>query len=185
MASEKKKRGRPSKFNPVFIERAYEYCLIGATDEELATYFCVHVDTIYEWNNKYPEFSEAKKRGKIEADRKIAHSLFQRASGMTILKQQAIKLTTKTPVLDKDGKPTRAMAQTETIEIVTLEEQIPPDPASMFFWLKNRQPKYWRDKHEQQITGKDGEPLPPLIVNHYHTGYEIPETTGEDEKDDE
>jgi hypothetical protein len=28
----------------------------------------------------------------------------------------------------------------------------PPDPTSMIFWLKNRQPQKWRDKHDLDIT---------------------------------
>lgn len=34
-----------------------------------------------------------------------------------------------------------------------------PDPASMFFWLKNRRKDQWRDKQEIGFTNKDGEDL--------------------------
>jgi hypothetical protein len=32
----------------------------------------------------------------------------------------------------------------------------PPDPTSMIFWLKNRQPQDWRDKQEHEHTGPGG-----------------------------
>jgi len=31
-------------------------------------------------------------------------------------------------------------------------KQYPPDPTSAIFWLKNRQPKIWRDKQEEETT---------------------------------
>ena len=42
-------------------------------------------------------------------------------------------------------------------------EHFPPDPTSMIFWLKNRQPDKWRDKRE---TGDDeGDAPPPVKID--------------------
>jgi hypothetical protein len=38
-------------------------------------------------------------------------------------------------------------------------EQLPPDPSSAIFWLKNRRPEEWRDKVVSELTGKDGGPI--------------------------
>jgi hypothetical protein len=150
----KKTGGRPTKYKPSYPSQAYEYCLLGATDAELADQFEVNVDTIHEWKKKYPEFSDSIKRGKYKADAEIAQTLYNRAKGMTLTRQVAIKLTTKRPFVGKDGKPTGLTVQEEEIEIVTLEEQIPPDNVSIIFWLKNRQPAEWREKQEIDHTTK-------------------------------
>ena len=150
--------GAPTKYNEAYNEQAYKLCLLGATDATLADFFEVHVDTIYEWKNVYPIFSESIKKGKYSADSSIAQSLYDRAKGCRITKQSAIKLTTKEPVLNANGEPTRSMKQTEKIEIVDLEEDVPPDTTAAIFWLKNRQPKEWRDKqiveHEGSIDNR-------------------------------
>ena len=72
---------RPSKFKPEYIEQAENYCLLGATDAELAKFFKVNVDTIYEWKKVHPEFSDATKTGKEVADQRVVNSLYQKACG--------------------------------------------------------------------------------------------------------
>lgn len=140
--------GAPTKYKEEYAEQAYKLCLLGATDAKLADFFEVDLSTISNWKNQHIEFLESLKRGKYAADAEIADALYNRAKGMTIIEQQAIKLTTKAQGVDKDGNPTRAFGQTERIEIVELSREIPPDTTSIIFWLKNRQPKEWRDKVE-------------------------------------
>jgi hypothetical protein len=38
----------------------------------------------------------------------------------------------------------------------TTTKYFPPDPPSIFFWLKNRQPDSWRDKQTQVLENPDG-----------------------------
>ena len=38
-------------------------------------------------------------------------------------------------------------------------EIVPPDTTAAIFWLKNRRSDEWRDKQEQEISGKDGAPI--------------------------
>jgi len=146
--------GRPTKYKEEFAEQAKKLCLLGATDAKLADFFDVNVDTIQEWKKTHAEFSDSIKRGKYYADSEIAQSLYDRAKGCVVTIQQAIKLTTKTP--DANGK----ISQTEEIQIVDLDMEQPPDTTAAIFWLKNRQPAEWRDKHDidstvsiTQITG--------------------------------
>ncbi len=145
--------GAPTKYKEEFNEQAYKLCLLGATDSSLADFFDVCVDTINEWKKVHPEFSVSIKKGKASADAVIANSLFEKAKGCRVSKQVAIKLTTKRPVLNKDGEPTRQIEQSEDIEIVDVEEDLPPDTVAAIFWLKNRQPKEWRDKQEVELGG--------------------------------
>lgn len=145
--------GRPTLYKEEYNQITYVLCLRGATDAELADTFGVNVDTIYEWVDTHEEFSESRKKGKAYADAIIANSLYERAKGCTVKRQTAIKLTTKSPVKNAAGEPTRIMKSTEKIQVVTLEEELPPDTTAMIFWLKNRQPKEWRDKTDIEHSG--------------------------------
>lgn len=125
------KLGRPSKYKEEYAEQAYNYCLLGAIDEQLASFFDVSVTTINTWKETYPDFLASIKKGKEQADLEVTQSLKKRASGMKLKKQ----------VVKEGG-------------IVEIEDEIPPDTTAMIFWLKNRQPKIWRDKQETEHSGR-------------------------------
>jgi len=125
------KQGRPSKYKEEYADQAYNYCLLGAIDDQLASFFSVDVSTINNWKNDYPEFLDAIKKGKEKADLEVTQSLKKRASGMKLKKQ----------VVKEGG-------------IVEIEDEIAPDTAAAIFWLKNRQPKIWRDKQETEHSGR-------------------------------
>lgn len=110
---------------------------VGMTDQEVADIIGVTRVTINNWKKKDPAFFIAIKRAKRLADKQVQDSLYSRACGVDV--QEFRK--------DSDGKT-----------IVT-KKKLPPDPTSMIFWLKNRQPERWRDKRETEVTGKGGEPL--------------------------
>lgn len=133
---------RPSKYRPEFDEQARKLCLLGATDIELADFFEVSEDSIHEWKKVHPEFSESIKKGKAQADGEVADRLYQRALGF------------EHPEIDL-RVVNGAIVETPITKIY------PPDTAAAIFWLKNRQRGKWRDKVEQEITGKDGAPLVP------------------------
>lgn len=126
---EESKRGAPTKYKEEYNDLAYKFCLLGATDEKLATFFDVNVDSIYEWKNVYPEFSESIKKGKDIADAEIANALYHRAKGYSHP--------------DVDIK----MYEGQIIQ-TDLTKHYPPDTAAAIIWLKNRQPDQWRDKQE-------------------------------------
>lgn len=76
-----KARGRPSAFQPEFVEQAERLCLVGATDDELARVFNVSNTTINNWKRAYPRFLAALKRGRDEADSAVARALYLKALG--------------------------------------------------------------------------------------------------------
>ena len=126
---EKAGRGRPTKYKPEFAKQAYKLCLLGATDKRIADFFEVTESTLNLWKQEHPEFSESLKAGKEEADAIVAQSLFHRATGYSH------------PDLDikmYKGKVIRT----------DLVKHYPPDSTAAIFWLKNRQPRMWRDKQE-------------------------------------
>jgi hypothetical protein len=130
--------GRPTKYKPEYAEQVFKLCLLGATDAEIANFFEVDERTVNNWKNDYPEFFQSIKDGKEKADAEIANSLYNRAKGY---KQQTVK------VFQYQGDPV----------IVPVVEHVAPDTGAAIFWLKNRQPKRWRDRVEH--TGADGGPI--------------------------
>jgi hypothetical protein len=38
-------------------------------------------------------------------------------------------------------------------------KELPPDTTAMIFWLKNRKRDQWRDRVDNEHTGKDGGPI--------------------------
>jgi hypothetical protein len=124
---------RPTKYKEEYPKQAYKLCLIGATDAQLANFFEVNPDTIYEWKKVHEEFSESLKRGKQIADGEVAKSLFHRAKGYS---HKAVHIS------NYQGEIT----QTDIIK------EYPPDTTACIFWLKNRQSEMWRDKREYAVN---------------------------------
>lgn len=137
-----KKGGRPTLFKDEYVDMAERLCLLGLTDVELAKAFDVHVDTIYEWKNVHPKFSEALKAGKEMADAEVAKKLFKRATGYS---HDAVKIV--------------ADARTGAEHIVPYTEHYPPDTTACIFWLKNRQRDKWRDRVDQTLSGDPENPI--------------------------
>ena len=50
--------GRPTSFHPDMCEQAHNYCLLGATNDELAEFFGVSPSTIDNWIAGHPDFGE-------------------------------------------------------------------------------------------------------------------------------
>lgn len=130
--------GRPSSYRPEYAELAYKFALLGITDERLAEFFDIVPQTLYNWKEAHPEFLEALTRGKEEADANVAKSFYHRALGYS---HEAVK------IFNNDGQPM----------VVPYTEHYPPDTGACLSWLKNRQPKLWRDRIEH--TGADGGPI--------------------------
>ena len=138
---EKNVGGRPTKYDEKYNEQAYKLCLLGANDKEMADFFQVDEATLNRWKIEYPEFRESLTRGKIGADANIAKSLYHRALGYS--HKETITATFQGKI-------------TDTMDVI---KHYPPDTPAATLWLKNRQPKLWRDKQEIEHTGPNGSAL--------------------------
>lgn len=121
--------GRPSEYRSAFAHLAFEHCLLGSTDEQLAALFQVSTRTIYRWKNEHPEFCHAVNTGKRSADAAVAKGLYKRATGMVI---------PKIHVSNYKGE----------VSITNIQEYLPPDVTAARIWLFNRQPENWRAEVE-------------------------------------
>lgn len=128
---------RPTKYQEAYAEQARKLCLLGYTDAELADFFEVSETTINNWKHEFPAFLESIKKGKSFADADIVDNLYNRALGYTTKEKREEKTA--------DG-----------FKEVEAEKHVPGDVTAMIFWLKNRQPKLWRDKQEVEQSGDLG-----------------------------
>jgi len=123
------KTGRPTDYKLEYCQLVYNYCLLGATDKELAEYLEISEATLNNWKIEHPEFIESIRAGKEDADARVAKSLHKRATGY-------------------DQKVDKVMQYQGEAVVVPTVEHIPPDTTAAMFWLKNRQSKNWRDRQE-------------------------------------
>jgi hypothetical protein len=59
--------GRPTLYRPEYCEMLVQHMAEGLSYSSFAAVADVCFDTLYEWEKVYPEFSEAKKRGRPKA----------------------------------------------------------------------------------------------------------------------
>lgn len=137
--ADKSAGGRPSAYEPEYAVQAEKLCELGATDDELADFFGVNRSTVYRWKLNHNEFCNAIKSGKAHSDERVERSLYQKATGYDYVEQMAFKV--------KAGK------DEERVEVVEVTKHAPADTTAGIFWLKNRRPGEWRDKHEHDHTG--------------------------------
>lgn len=127
--------GQPTKYKPEYDNIAKMLCERGAVDRELADALQVSTVTIQNWMSLYPSFGEAVRHGKAAVfDPKVERALAQRAIGYSVDCEE-VKVT-------KDGDIIR----------YPVRKHFAPDVTACIFWLKNRQPKQWRDVQSHDHT---------------------------------
>lgn len=109
----------------------------GLTQQQIADNLGINVDTLIEYKKKYPDFSEALKKGKEVVDIEVENALLKRALGYTI--------TLYEEKVDKDG----------CVHNLKKDVHVPGDTTAQIFWLKNRKPKNWKDKQNSENTSDD------------------------------
>ena len=112
----------------------------GLTDEQIAHNIGIAGRTYYEWQERFPQFAQAIKKGKAPVDIQVENALLKRALGQIVKVKKPIKLKHKGQI------PGKGLIEEERIEYAEEEIYIPPDTTAQIFWLKNRRPDKWRDK---------------------------------------
>lgn len=130
-----KKTGRPSKFPSINLIQLKKLVLAGLDDNAISDFFGFTKQTFCNFKNKYPEFFDSLKEWKKTADERVERSLYERASGYTFPTEE---------IFNYQGKVIRAKSL----------KHVPPDVTAQIFWLKNRQPDKWRDKHDHEHSGE-------------------------------
>lgn len=99
----------------------------GLTDEQLARKIGVSRSTLADWKNRFPDISDALKKGKEIVDIRVENALLKRALGYEY---------DEVMVEDSEDGYKRRVTK----------KMVLPDVTAQIFWLKNRRPDKWRDK---------------------------------------
>lgn len=112
----------------------------GLTDEQIAGNVGITATTLYEWKNRFPEISEALKKGKEIVDIQVENALLKRALGYEYMEERV-------EISEKDGR-----------KVIQTTKTALPDTTALIFWLKNRRPDAWRDKPQEkaEAAGEGG-----------------------------
>jgi transposase len=139
-SAKSKKGGRPSKYKDEFCKQAEKLCeQKGYTDKQLAAHFKIATNYIYEWKKKYPEFSEAIRRGKdIYDTHEVESRLLKRALGYSY--KEVTKVLSETPD-PETGEPRMVVSKEVTKEVI-------PDVQAIWRWLSCMNSERWPDKQE-------------------------------------
>jgi hypothetical protein len=138
--------GRPTLYRDDYPAQAKRLALLGLTDAEMAEFFEVSQQTLYDWDKAHPEFLDSRARGKAHADGRVAEKLYHRALGF---EQDAVKIF----------MPANAAAPV----YAPYRERFPPDTQAASLWLSNRQGGKWKLKSSTQQLDKDGNPTDPVV----------------------
>lgn len=102
----------------------------------------------YEWQIKFPQMSQAIKKGKAPVDMQVENALLKRALGYSYVETVTDFELVDTGEKDDDGKP---VMEKRIKNVRSVKKEMAPDVGAAAFWLKNRRPDKWREKREEQI----------------------------------
>jgi hypothetical protein len=127
------KRGPKRIFTEQDLRAVELLSKLGATNKQFAEFFKVHITSVEEWMKNYPEFSEAKNRGGINADMKVSQSLYKRAIGFKYIEEEYT-------AIEIDGKP---VPMDQMVRVRRTKKVLPPDVKAIIHWLRIRQREIW------------------------------------------
>lgn len=140
-----------AKYNKEIVKRISELISSDSyTIAEICLIVGINEDTFYTWKKNKPEFSEQIKKAQDIFDEKCTteakKSLMKLVSGYTVDE-------TKTIYIDsKEGRP-KIKEQTIT------KKHYQPSLGAAIFVLTNKDPHNWKNRQNNEVTGKDGKDL--------------------------
>ena len=138
--------GRPTKYNKKIAEKI---CSLIATDTYTVAEVCRMI-------TRFPEFSENIK--KAEAERmaffvaEAKKSLLRKIQGYTV--QEKHITTVGSGKYDINGKEIPRIKEQKIVD-----KHYQPDTAAIIFTLTNGEPENWKNRQNNEVTGKDGKDL--------------------------
>ncbi len=148
---------RPTKYNKEIAERI---CSLIETDTYTVAEVCrlvkIAPSTYFDWINRFTEFSDNIK--KAETARmaffvaEAKKSLLKKIQGYTV--QEKHVTTVGSGKLDVNGKEIPKIKEQKTVD-----KHFQPDTAAIIFTLCNGEPDTWKNRQNNEVTGKDGKDL--------------------------
>jgi len=152
----KNKKGRPSKFLTIDLIQFKKLVLSGWDDAKIADFFGVTERTLSRWKLAHKDFCLSLKDWKKEADLKVEKSLYQRAIGYQYEEVVYEKSKVGGLGIKLSKNEIKRISHCDTNKTKITVKEVIPDVTAQIFWLKNRQPETWREKHEVEHSGEIG-----------------------------
>lgn len=128
------------KYSEEIIEMICKYLKQGATITTTCETVGISRETFYDWVNKKPDVSDAIKKAMAVPDKRVENALYKSATMGHRYKE-------------KEFKGINAGEKIKMVLVKTVTKVIPPNVTAQIFWLKNRNPKDWKDRYEQALSG--------------------------------
>lgn len=106
----------------------------GLTDAEIAKRIGIQRPTLYDWKNKYPNISDALKKGKEIYDNEVEESLHKSTLGYFIEEEKTL---------------VQKIGDKEVIKKEKIKKWIPPNVTAQIFWLKCRKKEEWQENKDR------------------------------------
>lgn len=132
--------GRKSKLTRKLINKARELSEKGLSNKQIFEALQISCDCFYRYMKENDEFRTAVEVGREITTDNVENALMKRALGYDVEESQVVSH------VDKDGNIAIS-------EIKKSKRHIPPETAAMAFWLKNRRPNKWKDRHDLETHG--------------------------------
>jgi hypothetical protein len=136
--------GRPTKYNPAYVNHARLLAQGGATQQEIAECLGISRMTVIRWSVLHPEFGQAIQAGNDVFNSRVERALAERAIGF-YADQYGWRTTT-------DAE--RAKGMPDRVLEVTGRTYYPPDVTAGIYWTKNRMKDKWSDVSKVEVKGK-------------------------------
>lgn len=114
----------------------------GLTYQQIADNMHINVTTLRDWRKAYPSIDSALKESADIADRHVENALYKRALGYTY------------DEVTQELHYNKETGEEQFVETRRVTKQVLPDVTAQIYWLKNRKPKDWRDKREDDTVDK-------------------------------
>ncbi len=127
-------KGRKGLYTPAHTKKAYRLALLGASLKDMAAVLEVGESTLDYWMVNNKEFMEAVRKGRTDADAKVAHALFKCAVGFERI--ETVVIQNKIIEYNRETKQ-----RTERVEplLVQYPKYYAPNPYAAIKWLGKRQ----------------------------------------------
>lgn len=130
------------KFSKEIVEKICKHLKAGSTITSACEAVGIHRDTLYEWMNTKSDVSDTIKKAMAIPDKKVENALFKSATGSFRYTERHYE-----QIKDAEGKIT------EMKLIKTIKKRALPNVTAQIFYLKNRKPEEWKDKHDLELSG--------------------------------
>jgi hypothetical protein len=163
-------RGRPNHYEPHADEwnlKAWLLALQGLRNIDICKKLGISTATLFEWQQKYPDFASALKRGRAVACGKLEETLFSLAMGREIEETKTIgilKRDSKGNIIYKDTE--KKVPEVIPHRVERVKKVVLPDLGALLACLRAWKPKEWNLAQRMALCGDaDAPPVQVELAN--------------------